>query len=236
MTRRPVSARAVGEIAVAVVIVIAVIVTIRILRDSAPQARLPHVGTAAPDSDDPDIVTCERTLPDAEETQQAIDQVEPVGLISSTEVLECPDAFDQQVVVYVGEVIGDVLNRDGGAWLLVNDDDYALEVGPLRGHGDYRGGNSGLAVWLPAPLPDLEPGRGDVRGTVIQVRGRIHRSDAADGGGLTLRALSADTVSILREAQDLDRPVHRAQAVAAVLFALLAAGITLQARRSESRR
>ena len=46
-----------------------------------------------------------------------------------------------------------------GAWVLVNDDAYALDVGPLQGHSQFRGGNSGLSVWLPAPLPELRSRR-----------------------------------------------------------------------------
>lgn len=234
MTRPPVSSAAIGQAVVAVLILVSIMVTVRVIRESAPEVSLPDVGVpAAPD--DTAIVTCERTLPDAATTQQQIDQVEPVGLISSGEVVECPDAFDGQVVVYVGEVVGDVLHRDGGAWALVNDDDYALEVGPVRAHRQFRGSNSGLSVWFPDPVAELTPGRHDRRGTIVLVRGRIHRSDGADGGGLTLRALSADAVSILRPAHDLDRPIHTSQAVAAVLLAGMAMGVHLVARRNGDR-
>jgi hypothetical protein len=68
-------------------------------------------------------------------------------------VTSCPAAYDGHRVTYVGELVGDLLRREGGAWVLVNDDDYALRVGPLPAHPELRGTNSGLSVWLPDPLP-----------------------------------------------------------------------------------
>lgn len=145
---------------------------------------------------------------------------EPIGRAVSGEVLACPFAFDGRLVTYVGEVVGDVLARDGGSWLLVNDDPYALEMGPLTAGGTPVGTNSGLTVWLPDPLDELadEPGRRDVRGDVLEVTGRVHRTDPADGGGLTIRASDARVVS---DAVTIETPVHwRQVGVAAVLSVL----------------
>lgn len=234
--RQPVHPRTLVQIVVAVLAVVVVAVTIRVVRDAAPQTTLPAVGTATSDEDAPDVVTCERTLPDAPDTEEAIARVNPVGRVESAEVIDCPDAFDGHVVVYIGEVVGDVLQRDGGAWVLVNDDAYALELGPLSAHDEFSGTNSGLSVWLPAPLPDLEPGRSDVRGTVIRVRGIVHRADPADGGGLTIRALDADSTAVVAEAQRSDPPVHWGQAVVAVAFTLGAGAIYLIERRARAQR
>lgn len=233
--RRPVHPRTVVQITVAILVVVAVAVVVRAVRLSAPATTLPPVGEAAPDVDAPELVTCERTLPEAPDSQEDAAEVDPVGLVSSTEVIDCPDAFDRQVVVYIGEVVGDVLRRDGGAWVLVNDDAYALEVGPLRGHDEFSGTNSGLSVWLPDPLPDIEPGGADRRGTIVRVRGVIHRADPDDGGGLTLRALD-DSTTIVAESQALDQPINRAQALVAVAFVLVAAAVYLLERRARSRR
>lgn len=234
--RQPVHPRTLVQIAVVVLALVAVAVTIRIVRDTAPQTTLPAVGSATSDEDAPDVVTCERTLPDAPDTQEAIEQVDPVGRVESAEVIDCPDAFDGHVVVYTGEVVGDVLQRDGGAWVLVNDDAYALELGPLSAHDEFSGTNSGLSVWLPDPLPELEPGGSDVRGTVIQVRGVVHRADPADGGGLTIRGLDDDSTSIVAEARRADQPVHWGQAAVAVVFALGAGAIYYLERRARAQR
>lgn len=236
MSRGPVHPRAYAQIALFVVVVVAIVVVVRTVRVTAPEVVLPPLAEGAPDVDDPELVTCERTLPNAPETLEKIAEVDPVGIVSSSEVIDCPDAFDRQVVTYVGEVVGDVLHREEGAWLLVNDDDYALEVGPLQGHSQFRGGNSGLSVWLPRPLPDLQPGGPDRRGTVIAVDGVIQRTDPADGGGLTLTALGSESTRVVAESQVLDRPLNRGQAVAALAFSLLAAVAVAVERRAARRR
>jgi hypothetical protein len=234
--RRPVHPRTLAQIGVVIAVVVALGAAISWVRHTAPETTLPPVAEADPGAHAPELVTCERTLPDAPRTAQAIQEVEPVGLIHSSEVMECPAAFDGHVVVYIGEVVGDVLRRSGGAWLLVNDDAYALQVGPLRGHNQFHGSNSGLSVWLPDPLPELDPGRPNRRGTIIQVRGVIHRSDPADGGGLTLRAVSADATQIIADAVEIDRPVHWPQMILAAVLAAGAVVLLVAERRAARRR
>lgn len=203
--------------------------------EAAPLVPLEVVpaGAEDPESVAARTLTCERTLPDAPTSD--LENVEPAGRVSSGAVNSCPDAFDGQVVIYFGEVVGDVLQRDGGAWTLVNDDAYALNLGPLSAHGDLQGGNSGLAVWLPGELATLadEPGNASRRGDVLRVRGVVRRTDPNDGGGLTLRAFQAEVVV---EAQYLETPVNRVQLLVAAAFTLAAAGVVVWDRRTSSRR
>lgn len=236
MRGRPVHPRAYAQLAAFVGAVAVVMGVVAVVRATAPEQTLDPIAPAALDPEDPDLVTCERTLPDAPDTLESIAEVDPVGRITSSEVLDCPTAFDLQAVTYIGEVVGDVLRRDGGAWLLVNDDEYALEVGPLQGHSQFRGGNTGLSVWLPAPLPDLAPGGPDRRGTVISVDGVIQRTDPRDGGGLTLTALDPESTTVVAEAQPVERPLNRGQAVAALVFTLVATAVVVTERRTARRR
>lgn len=151
--------------------------------------------------------------------------VPPVaGRVTASAVLACPVAFDGARVTYVGEVVGDLLRRDGGAWALVNDDAYALEVGPLPAHRSRSGLNSGLSVWLPASAVEGigVPGRAGRRGAVIEVVGTVLRTDPTDGGGLTLRA---ESVRVLAPGVDVEEPLDRPQAIAAALVLALAAGL-----------
>lgn len=207
------------------------------LRATAPHEPAEFLAPAAPTPDDPRLLTCERSLADRPTTPEGASagEVEPVGRISSSQVLECPQAFDGAFVTYVGEVVGDVLRRRGGAWVLMNDDAYALEVGPLPAHTELRGYNSGLAVWLDGDLADLadQPGGPRWRGDVLEVRGRLHRSDPADGGGLTLRASSGE---VLVEAQRARVPLRTGQAVAAVVLAAIAVAVVVAERRAARRR
>ncbi|MFW5933352.1 MAG: hypothetical protein ACOCT8_01335, partial [Actinomycetota bacterium] len=143
------------------------------------------------------------------------------GRVSSAQVHRCPGAFDGAEVTYVGEAIGELLPRDGGAWLQVNDDAYALEVGPLIGHREHAGFNTGLSVWLPDGLHERVEsfGRSAHRGDVVELRGTIHRTDPADGGGLTLRA---DELEVRADGVAVAPPLHRIQAVVAAVLAVLA--------------
>lgn len=194
------------------------------------------VDAPVPDLEEPpEPITCERTLPDVPPEAGGEDAPRPVGRATSAALVECPERFDGRTVSYVGEVVGDVLQREDGAWVLMNDDAYALEVGPLNTHGRFRGPNSGVSVWLEGELAALadEPGRAGRRGDVLRVRGIVHRVDPADGGGLTIRA---STGQVVAEARRVDTPLHVPQAVTAAILALLAAGVVVAGRMAERRR
>ncbi len=165
-SRRPIHPRTTIQWLLVIALVVLTIALVSQLRRAQPYASPEFIVRGTDDAADAlELVTCERTLPDRPVVTEGV-RPEPVGRVTSGEVVTCPDAFDGQVVVYIGEVIGDVLHRDGGAWVLMNDDAYALEVGPLDSHGDFQGYNSGLSVWLEGELADLadEAGSPDRRG------------------------------------------------------------------------
>jgi hypothetical protein len=154
--------------------------------------------------------------------------------VSSAMVLACPAAFDGISVRYAGELVGDLLVRDGGGWVLVNDDDYALEVGPLPTHGEHRGTNSGLTVWLPHEfhVEVTGLGRPNQRGDVLAIEGEVVRADPRDGGGLTLRATG---IEVLAASDTIGEPLDRPQLAFASAMTVIAAGLWLLRRRSEKR-
>jgi hypothetical protein len=155
----------------------------------------------------------------------------PTGRMRSVTIRACPAALDGVTVTFVGEVVGDVLRRPGGAWVLVNDDPYALAVGPLPAHRTFAGANEGLAVWVPDAAVGLlgDPGRAGRRGTVIEVVGTVVRTDPEDGGGLTLRAA---TVRVVAPAVPVDGPSDRPRAIAAAALLGLAASLRLLRSRT----
>jgi hypothetical protein len=157
------------------------------------------------------------------------------GRVTAEQVTACPEAFDGRRVTYVGELVGDLLHREEGAWVLVNDDDYALEVGPLPAHADLRGTNSGLAVWLPDDLLDdiTGLGRPNQRGDLVELTGAIARTDPADGGGLTLRA---DRMTVLSPSTRTDEWVDLRQLWLAVAAMGLAATTAVLRRLRPTRR
>lgn len=239
MSRRPaVSPRTFGQLLVVALVAIAIMAALGHLHATFPSRDLAPIleGVESIRGEDVERITCRRTLPDRP-PQGEDAQPDPVGLVRSTEVVACPSVFDPDgdggaVIRFVGEVVGDVLRRDGGAWLLMNDDGYGLETGPLPAHDRYQGTNTGLTVWLPDDVVDpssLTPGRPDRRGDVLVVIGRIHRTDPADGGGLTLRAHAAELVAPARGAP---QPIHGRQAAIAVLLALVTGAVALYVRSS----
>lgn len=237
MSRGPVHPRTVLQWLLAAALVLAVVVVVGQLRRSAPYEAPEYVVEAAEDATDPDadLITCERSLPDVPTTPEGVEDVTPVGRVTSSAVVECPAEFDGHVVVYIGEVIGDVLRRDGGAWVLMNDDAYALEAGPLRTHGEPLGYNSGLSVWLEGDLAELvdEAGGPDHRGDILRVRGVVHRTDPSDGGGLTIRAFQGE---ILLEGGPIQVPLHTGQVVFAGVLGLAASALFLVERRTRQTR
>lgn len=141
--------------------------------------------------------------------------------VKASDLIECPQLYDGLDVVYEGEVVRAVLRRGDRAWVQVNDDAYALDVGPLPEHRTAIGGNSGIPVSIPAASAAQlrHVGSYQEQGDVIRVSGVFHRADPADGGGPTIQATS---VEISRPGHRFDPAVSRPRAVVAVVMLLLA--------------
>jgi hypothetical protein len=200
------------------------------LERAAPRAPSSAPGVTdlpAPLLDEP--VRCTRT-----DERARIDELRrelrPDGRLTSEIATACPRLLDRRAVVYIGEVVGDVLRRDGGAWVQVNDDAYALEVGPFGAHRERLGSSAGLAVWLPDGLHEQlgAPGRHGRRGDIVRIEGVLWRADPGDGGGMSVRA---DTLTVLERSVATAEPVDRVLVGAALSAALLALAAWAWARR-----
>ena len=69
----------IGAVAAGLAIVVALVVAIRVVRGTAPSVEVPAVGVGAPGPEDPGVVTCERTLPEAPELRRDVAEVEAAG-------------------------------------------------------------------------------------------------------------------------------------------------------------
>jgi hypothetical protein len=207
----------------AVVVAVGVWGLVTWLRTTVPETTTEGLTVETTDVSPDEVLLCDQLV-------EGGDDLPVPGRAVSGEVLACPVAFDGRLVTYVGEVVGDVLRRDGGSWLLVNDDAYALVTGPLGGSVAPSGLNSGLAVWVPSPLDQRvdTPGRSGLRGDVIEVTGVVLRADPADGGGLTIRASELDVVA---GAVAVETPVHWRQVGAAGVLAIAALALAYRDRR-----
>lgn len=151
-------------------------------------------------------------------------------MVSSDELNDCPADYDGRAVVYEGEVVGALLTRRDGAWVQLNDDVYAGDLGPLPAHRDFRGGNAGIGVFLPAGLVDMVEmvGGPAARGDVLRITGVFHRVDPASGEVAVIRANGAEVRS--RGAPIVHEPLRDRRIVGGIL-ALLAAAVTVVFRR-----
>ncbi len=92
--------------------------------------------------------------------------------ISSSELINNAKLYDGKVVVYAGEVIGDVMVRARYAWININD------------------GNNAIGIWVSkAVAKDIQySGSYKAKGDVLEVSGIFHRSCPEHGGDLDIHA------------------------------------------------
>lgn len=153
--------------------------------------------------------------------------------VSSPVLLACPELFDGRAVTFVGEVVGSVMQRGQRAWLQVNDDAYALALGPLPVSRVAAGSSSSVAVSVSRTAAQrlLFVGGADAEGDRVRVFGTFRAADAGDAGNPTIRA---DRLDVIEPGARFERPASPRRIVAAVLSLMVAAlvsGLSLRARR-----
>lgn len=156
------------------------------------------------------------------------------GRVSSTDLHDCPTLYDGRTVVYDGEVVGAVLPRRGGAWVQLNDDAYGGHLAPLPAHQSFRGGNTGVGVFLTAQLADVVHvvGGPRARGDRLRVTGTFHRVDPASG---EVAVIVADAAVVASPGVPSRQAPLRGRRFVGVLLTLAAIGLTVATRRSSSR-
>lgn len=191
--------------------------------------RYPHPTSAAatvpvprpePASDPRDPIECEDPIPREGQIRVTDGGDEALRKVTSSELYDCPQTFDGALVRYRGEVVGAVLRRNEGAWVHLNDDVYAGDIGPLPAHRDYRGGNGGIGVFISHELARqiARVGGPRDRGDVVEVLARFHRVDAATGEVAILRA----TDGTVTAGEPLERPnLPERRTVGWVMFGLM---------------
>lgn len=152
---------------------------------------------------------------------------EPVVVVAD-ELIECPATFDGVTVSYRGEAVRAVLARGPRSWVHLNDDPYALELGPVFDHRTAVGGNSGIPVSIPTSIADTIAYIGGPRhrGDILEVTGVFHSADQHDGGGPTIQA---DATHITQPGRRVERPVDNARLLTAAIIATVALAAALLA-------
>lgn len=207
----------------------------------AEELRHPHPGNGPivleragdPEADPRTAVECAEPEP-AEDTERGAPESAPGAPVpvTSNELYACPQAWDGSRVRYEGEVVGGVLPRGEWSWVQVNDDVYADVRGPLPAHRDYRGGNAGIGVAVPASAAEAITTLGgpQTHGDLIEVVGRFERVDEASREVAIIRATDVSIVRAGTPFEDVRLADRELAAAVAGLVAL--AMVALERRRA----
>ena len=128
--------------------------------------------------------------------------------VNSNDLIDRAKDYDNQTIVYEGEVLGDILYRGDYAWLAVFD------------------GSNTIGVYVTKTQADsisLVGGYG-MRGDTVRISGVFHRACAEHGGDLDIHA---DTVTILEAGAPVAMPISRVVVALAALLPLPAAALLL---------
>lgn len=126
--------------------------------------------------------------------------------VSSAELIKNSKKYDGKVVVYRGEVIGDVMIRGNFAWLNVHD------------------GKNALGVWAEASqVEDIKfIGGYKAKGDILEVKGIFNRACSEHGGDMDIHA---QTIRLIREGYKKNHPIQQNKLIVAVLLAAISAGL-----------
>lgn len=99
--------------------------------------------------------------------------------VSSAELINNAKQYDGKEVLYRGEVIGDVMAREGFAWINVTD------------------GVNAIGIWLNKDLVKdiIYTGNYKSRGDVVEVKGIFHRACLEHGGDLDIHTEELNKIS-----------------------------------------
>jgi hypothetical protein len=99
--------------------------------------------------------------------------------ISSVELINNAKSYNGNIVVYRGEVIGDIMLRGEYAWINVNDEKNAI------------------GIWIKKELIKdiLYAGSYKAKGDLVEITGNFNRSCVEHGGDLDIHAQSITKIS-----------------------------------------
>lgn len=112
--------------------------------------------------------------------------------ISSTELINNAKEYDNKMVIYKGEVIGDIMVRGKFSWINVND------------------GVNAIGIWSDKDLVKdiLYTGSYKSRGDIIEVKGVFHRACLEHGGDMDIHTQALRRINsgeIIKEPVDINK-------------------------------
>jgi hypothetical protein len=117
--------------------------------------------------------------------------------ISSSELINHAKEYDGKVVVYAGEVIGDIMQRGDYAWINVND------------------GKNAIGIWINVSLVKEITYTGSYKslGDEVEITGIFQRACAEHGGDLDIHAQAIRKLASGRPQQHKLNPAKLNQAI-----------------------
>lgn len=99
--------------------------------------------------------------------------------VSAAELMHNAREYDGKVIIFEGEVIGEVMHRHGGAWVNLRDRDYAI------------------GVWMKPEHAALIEYAGSYKtiGDTLRIQGRFNHACIDHAGALDIHALSVEKIS-----------------------------------------
>ncbi|MBU4141103.1 MAG: DNA-binding protein [Candidatus Omnitrophica bacterium] len=128
--------------------------------------------------------------------------------VSSEELFKEAEKYDGETVIYKGEVIGDIMVREGFAWLNVRDKSDAIGVfcpKDMAGGIKYKGGYG-------------------FTGDTVSVWGVFHRSCPEHGGDTDIHA---EKIIIIQEGQAIYHPLEAGKVKASIILPAIALGLAI---------
>jgi hypothetical protein len=127
--------------------------------------------------------------------------------------------WNGKTITFHGEAIGEAMIRGDYAWIHLNDDAYMLEN--VEEGAKLQGYNSGMAVWVPAPLTGQIDTYGDYQheGSIVEIEGVFNGACKEHGGDTDIHATS---LKMLRAGHVVVDPVRPWKAGLAVALAAIA--------------
>jgi len=128
--------------------------------------------------------------------------------ISSNELIENAVKYDKQIVVYSGEVIGDIMKRGDNAWINVSD------------------GSNAIGVWLPysETMKIKYTGLYNHKGDTVKVEGIFNKACPEHGGDLDIHCKK---IEVLKEGYTAQEKINYKNILIAGILLVLAVVLNL---------
>ncbi|MFC1704201.1 DNA-binding protein [Candidatus Omnitrophota bacterium] len=122
---------------------------------------------------------------------------------TSKELIEYGEAFNNQQIVFTGEVVGDIMKRGDFSWVNISD------------------GNAAIGIWMPREFVDeiVYIGSYKATGDTVKITGEFHRACKQHGGDVDIHAKTIEVVNEGERRQEEASPAK--QKLSGILLGVL---------------